>query len=148
MVDKVIDNPILNRPYDEPSRHFAFDDEGITDRIEDSRRPSSYFGSRCGSMTACGGCGPPRKSPSSPRIGESRHERAPADDQGHVVSLQHRDENHPALVWHQAGRTAEVIAELLDLPAPAARHAPALARTAPTDLWLPPGFTVAAPRGL
>ncbi len=40
--DKVIDNPILNRPYDEPTRHFAFDDEGITDRIEDSRRPSSY----------------------------------------------------------------------------------------------------------
>ncbi len=43
MTDKVIDNPILNRPYDEPGRHFAFDDEGITDRIEDSRRPSSYF---------------------------------------------------------------------------------------------------------
>ncbi|MGH3797617.1 MAG: BPTD_3080 family restriction endonuclease [Pseudonocardiaceae bacterium] len=43
MADKVIDNPILNRPYDEPSRHFAFDDAGITDRIEDSRRPSSYF---------------------------------------------------------------------------------------------------------
>ncbi len=59
-----------------------------------------------------------------------------------------RDENHPALVWHQAGRTAKVVAELLDLPAPAARHAPALARTAPTDLWLPRDFTVAAPRGL
>ena len=43
MTDKVIDNPILNRPYDEPTRHFAFDDEGITDRIEDSRRPSSFF---------------------------------------------------------------------------------------------------------
>ncbi|MGH4016148.1 MAG: hypothetical protein ACRDSL_19935 [Pseudonocardiaceae bacterium] len=43
MPDKVIDNPILNRPYDEPGRHFAFDDEGITDRIEDVRRPSSYF---------------------------------------------------------------------------------------------------------
>jgi type III restriction enzyme len=39
MTDKVIDNPILNRPYDEPSRHFAFDDGGITDRIEDSRHP-------------------------------------------------------------------------------------------------------------
>ena len=46
MADKVIDNPILNRPYDEPTRHFAFDDEGITDRIEDSRRPSS-FSCRC-----------------------------------------------------------------------------------------------------
>jgi len=43
VADKVIDNPILNRPYDEPSRHFAFDEEGITDRIEDARRPSSYF---------------------------------------------------------------------------------------------------------
>ncbi len=43
MADKVIDNPILNRPYDEPTRHFAFDDEGITDRIEEARRPSSYF---------------------------------------------------------------------------------------------------------
>jgi len=29
VTDKVIDNPIVNRPYDEPSRHFAFDDEGI-----------------------------------------------------------------------------------------------------------------------
>ncbi len=43
MTDKVIDNPILNRPYDEPTRHFAFDDEGITDRVEESRRPSSFF---------------------------------------------------------------------------------------------------------
>jgi type III restriction enzyme len=43
VTDKVIDNPILNRPYDEPSRHFAFDDEGITDRIENSRRPPSYW---------------------------------------------------------------------------------------------------------
>ncbi len=39
----LIKHPILNRPYDEPGRHFAFDDEGITDRIEDLRRPSSYF---------------------------------------------------------------------------------------------------------
>ncbi|MGH3770571.1 MAG: hypothetical protein ACRDRW_04100 [Pseudonocardiaceae bacterium] len=27
----------------QPGPYFAFDDEGITDRIEDSRRPSSYF---------------------------------------------------------------------------------------------------------
>lgn len=39
----LIEHPILNRPYDEPGRHFAFDDEGVTDRIEDLRRPSSYF---------------------------------------------------------------------------------------------------------
>jgi len=43
VADKVIDNPILNRPYNEPTRHFAFDDEGITDLVEDSRRPSSFF---------------------------------------------------------------------------------------------------------
>ena len=43
MADKVIDNPILNRPHDEPTRHFVFDDEGITDRVEESRRLSSFF---------------------------------------------------------------------------------------------------------
>jgi hypothetical protein len=43
MTDKVIDNPILNRPYDEPSRHLAFDDGGITDRIEDyGTRPRAF----------------------------------------------------------------------------------------------------------
>jgi hypothetical protein len=49
-----------------------------------------------------------------------------------------RDDDHAAVVWHQAGATAEVIATLLDLPASGTRHAPALARTAPTGLWLPP----------
>ncbi len=43
MADTVIDNPILNRPYDEPLRHFEFDTDGITDKIAESRRPSSYF---------------------------------------------------------------------------------------------------------
>lgn len=43
MADTVIDDPILNRPYDEPARHFEFDTDGITDRISESRRPSSYF---------------------------------------------------------------------------------------------------------
>lgn len=43
MADTVIDNPILNRPYDEPHRHFAFDADGITDQIVERRRPSSYF---------------------------------------------------------------------------------------------------------
>jgi type III restriction enzyme len=43
MADRVIENPILNRPYDEPGRHFAFDVDGITDEIVDRRRPSSYF---------------------------------------------------------------------------------------------------------
>ncbi|MGH3568779.1 MAG: BPTD_3080 family restriction endonuclease [Pseudonocardia sp.] len=43
MADRVIDDPILNRPYDEPTRHFEFDAEGITDTIAERRRPSSYF---------------------------------------------------------------------------------------------------------
>ncbi|MBI3860932.1 MAG: DEAD/DEAH box helicase family protein [Planctomycetia bacterium] len=43
MANVVIDNPILNSPYEEPKRHFRFDDDGITDKIVDSRRISSYF---------------------------------------------------------------------------------------------------------
>src|SRR5260370_36010969 len=39
----VIENPILNSPYDEPTRHFYFDEDGITDRVVDSRRISTYF---------------------------------------------------------------------------------------------------------
>jgi type III restriction enzyme len=38
-----IENPVLNSPYDEPKRHFYFDEDGITDRVVDSRRISSYF---------------------------------------------------------------------------------------------------------
>ena len=39
----VIENPILNSPHAEPTRHFRFDDDGITDEIVASRRVSSYF---------------------------------------------------------------------------------------------------------
>jgi type III restriction enzyme len=39
----VIENPILNCPFEEPLRHFLFDEDGITDKIADTRRPSSYF---------------------------------------------------------------------------------------------------------
>jgi len=39
----VIDNPILNSPFVEPTRHFRFSDEGITDEIADGRRESGYF---------------------------------------------------------------------------------------------------------
>ena len=39
----VIDNPILNSPFDEPTRHFEFGDEGITNEIVEMRRTSSYF---------------------------------------------------------------------------------------------------------
>jgi type III restriction enzyme len=39
----VIENPILNSPFAEPSRHFRFDDDGITSDIVEGRRISSYF---------------------------------------------------------------------------------------------------------
>ena len=43
MAQVVIENPVLNSPYEEPSRHFYFDEEGITDKVVASRRLSSYF---------------------------------------------------------------------------------------------------------
>ncbi|HTU93183.1 MAG TPA: restriction endonuclease, partial [Gemmataceae bacterium] len=39
----VIENPIVNSPFEMPRRHFRFDDDGITDVVVESRRPSSYF---------------------------------------------------------------------------------------------------------
>ena len=43
MADVVIENPIINSPFEEPSLHFKFEDEGITNVIIESRRVSSYF---------------------------------------------------------------------------------------------------------
>ena len=43
MTQAVIENPVLNSPYREPTRHFRFTDEGITDEIVEGRRASSYF---------------------------------------------------------------------------------------------------------
>ncbi|MDQ6682699.1 MAG: DEAD/DEAH box helicase family protein, partial [Chloroflexota bacterium] len=39
----VIENPILNSPFREPSRHFRFDEDGITSEIVEGRRRSTYF---------------------------------------------------------------------------------------------------------
>ncbi len=39
----VIENPILNSPFEEPRRHFRFDEHGITSQVVEERRPSSYF---------------------------------------------------------------------------------------------------------
>ncbi len=39
----VIENPIVNSPFEEPKRHFRFDDEGITSEIVEKRRISHYF---------------------------------------------------------------------------------------------------------
>ena len=43
MTQVVIENPIINSPFDEPTRHFRFTDEGITNEVVDGRRISSYF---------------------------------------------------------------------------------------------------------
>jgi type III restriction enzyme len=43
MPQPIIANPILNSPFKEPGRHFYFDDDGITDKIVEARRLSSYF---------------------------------------------------------------------------------------------------------
>ncbi len=38
-----ITNPIINSAFREPTRHFRFDEDGITAEIEDGRRLSTYF---------------------------------------------------------------------------------------------------------
>ena len=43
MSQTVIENPVINSPYEEPRRHFRFSDEGITNEIVHERRVSSYF---------------------------------------------------------------------------------------------------------
>ena len=39
----VIENPVLNSPFREPSRHFRFSETGITNEVVEERRVSSYF---------------------------------------------------------------------------------------------------------
>jgi type III restriction enzyme len=43
MPQVVIENPVINSPYEEPRRHFKFSDDGITDEIVEERRISQYF---------------------------------------------------------------------------------------------------------
>ncbi len=43
MSQTVIENPVINSPFTEPTRHHRFTDEGITDEIIEERRSSSYF---------------------------------------------------------------------------------------------------------
>ena len=43
MADSIIQNPILNSPFIEPSRHFRFGEQGITSDIVETRRVSAYF---------------------------------------------------------------------------------------------------------
>jgi len=41
--NRVIADPVINSPFEEPTRHFKFDDDGITNEIVEERRQSSYF---------------------------------------------------------------------------------------------------------
>lgn len=43
MSQTIIENPIINSPFAEPTHHFRFSDEGITDEVAEGRRSSSYF---------------------------------------------------------------------------------------------------------
>lgn len=43
MSNVVIQNPVINSAFEEPTRHFRFDDDGITNEIVEKRRVSSYF---------------------------------------------------------------------------------------------------------
>ena len=43
MKQVIIENPVINSPFEEPQRHFKFSEDGITDEIIESRRISSYF---------------------------------------------------------------------------------------------------------
>ena len=43
MEQVVIENPVINSPFDEPERHFRFTEGGITNEINEARRVSSYF---------------------------------------------------------------------------------------------------------
>jgi type III restriction enzyme len=43
MKQVVIENPILNSPYTEPTHHFQFCEQGITNTVVNARRVSSYF---------------------------------------------------------------------------------------------------------
>ena len=44
MADVIIQNPVINSPFSEPTRHFEFGDRGITGQVIDgARRESSFF---------------------------------------------------------------------------------------------------------
>jgi type III restriction enzyme len=43
MTDIVIENPVINSAFDQPSRNFVFTEDGITNEIAQERRRSSYF---------------------------------------------------------------------------------------------------------
>lgn len=40
MLDAIIENPIINSPYEEPRHHFKFEREGITNALVEGKRKS------------------------------------------------------------------------------------------------------------
>ncbi len=60
MTDVVIENPVIKSPFEEPRRHFVFDEDGITDEIAEERRRSSYFIPIPPAQEADSADGPPR----------------------------------------------------------------------------------------
>ncbi len=58
-------------------------------------------------------------------------------DEHDALAARCRDEDEATVVWHRAGSTADVITELLDLPAPWAPGAPTVAQRTPSELWIP-----------
>lgn len=42
MADTLIDNPILNSPFAEPTRHWKFTEDGISDDVVEERRIPSF----------------------------------------------------------------------------------------------------------
>ena len=39
----VIENPVINSPVEEPSKHFLFGRDGITNELAEGRRESTFF---------------------------------------------------------------------------------------------------------
>jgi type III restriction enzyme len=43
MADVVIENPVINSPFEESVRHLEFGERGITGKVIGGRRESSHF---------------------------------------------------------------------------------------------------------
>jgi hypothetical protein len=59
MKQVIIENPVINSPFEEPKRHFRFADDGITNEIVEGRRESApqeicakkrFYGKRSGAL--------------------------------------------------------------------------------------------------
>ena len=108
MTQVVIDNPILNSPFLEPSRHFRFDDQGITNEIVDGRRLDSAAEIHVGQTR-----------PVRPELVAARVAVHDPQDAGlvdllrrqaqpaHVVAVRHQLDDEPVLVAVRPSRLLE-----------------------------------------